>query len=260
VDVTSTLLAICILGLITAFTHILSYKYSLFHAIKIDLQQTRYPLFAGILTLVTLASYIFSFDYLPWYWMLITMIIYLLAANKTLFLTLFKDKHTLPITSVWWDAFVGFILFIVAYPALSLANNTLEFIFEYGFNLKVPQQTYIDFIKQIKQNTSLFVTLFFMGSVIIPLFEEFIYRANIQTWLKNYLRPYSAILITSLFFGLSHFFTIETFQGKFVAITLTGLASVYLGWGYERQRSLVTSVVFHGCLNAQTFLLAYFTT
>lgn len=253
-DVKNFLVSSLVLLGISFFTHWLGYKKNLFSLFKTSFQSKLYPLTAGLLTLLSIFCYLFPIPFIPWYIPLILLLFYFSLKGKEQFASLIKDPMTLPKTGLLWDLAIGVILFIVSLPFLSLIQNGLEWVLTYFFKMEIPKQYFIDFIQQIKGNKPLLAFFFTLVCVLVPAYEEFLYRANIQTWLKNYLSPFWAIFFTSLFFAISHFFTIETIPGKVIVIATTFTASMYLGFAYERQRSLIASIAYHSMINTTTFL------
>jgi membrane protease YdiL (CAAX protease family) len=239
---------------LSVFTHWVGYKKDLFSILKISYQTKPYPVLAGILSLLSIFFYLFPFPYIAWYAPLILLLFYFALKSKEQFISILKDKMTLPKTSLLWDVTIGLTIFIVSLPFLSFLQNSLEWILTYFFQMEVPRQFFIDFIRQIKENKPLLTFFFVLVCILVPAYEEFLYRANIQTWLKNYLSPFWAIFVTSLFFAVSHFFTIDTVPGKIIVIITTFAASMYLGFSYERQRSLITSITYHSMINTLTFV------
>lgn len=248
------------LTLLSIFSHWVAYKRQLFSFYKISYQDKPYPLIAAIFTILAIVWYLFPYPLVPWYIPLIILLVYLGTKDKEFFFSLLKDNRTIPKTSLLWDILIGAAFFIVALPLLSLVQNGLEWILTDIFKMEVPKQYFIDFIKQIKEDKPLLTFFFSFVCILVPVYEEFLYRANLQTWLKNYLSPFWAIVATSFLFAISHYFTIETFQGKFIVIASTFTASIYLGFAYERQRSLLASITVHSLINGITFIQVLFLT
>lgn len=241
--------------LLALFTHWVGYKKELFSSIKTSYQSELYPFWGGILTLLTILLYLLPSTYIPWYPPLIALLVYFALGPRDQFKSLLKDRMTLPKTSLLRDALMGLSLFIVSLPFLWFLQTSLEGILTSYFDYEIPKQFVIEFLRQIKENKVWMVFYFFLICILIPTYEEFLYRANIQTWLKNRLPPFWAIFLTSVFFGFSHFFTIDTIAGKIIVITTTFVASMYLGFIYERQRSIIASITYHSLMNALNFVL-----
>ncbi|MFZ4773150.1 MAG: CPBP family intramembrane glutamic endopeptidase [Chlamydiia bacterium] len=257
-DDQSVLITLGFLLVIAIFSHVIAWKTDLFIFLKTDLHKRHYPIVAGVLSTIAIACYLFQVPFIPWYAPCILLLAYFAIKERDTFAYILKDKSTLPPTTYLKDALMGATIFIVAFPLLSFFQSFVEWILVSYFNMEVPKQFFIDFIKQIRTNIPLVIFTFTLVCIIVPLYEEFLYRANIQNWLRNYLPPFWAIFCTSLLFSISHFFTVDTIQGKCLIISSIFIASMYLGFAYERQRSLISSFTFHALINTLTFVQALF--
>ena len=94
------------------------------------------------------------------------------------------------------------------------------------------------------------VVLALMTVLIVPLYEELVFRSYVQSALRRILRPWGAILVSSLLFSLYHLVPLQV-------IVVFPLALV-LAWMYERTRSLWPCVVAHMANNAVAIGLAIF--
>jgi len=241
---------------LAAFSYFIAYKRKLIVFFKTDLHPHgfTYPLMAGLLTLLAIISYLFPIPYVScWATALILLCFYILKERAT-FWSILKNQTTLPTTTLFKDILIGATVFIVALPFLSFFENFLEWVLFNYFHLEVPSQNFVEYIKQLQNNIPQLILMFLIVCVAVPIYEEFLYRANLQNWLKNYFSPFWAIFATSLLFSFSHFFTVDTFQGKAIIISSIFIASMYLGFAYERQRSLAASITYHFLVNTLTFI------
>ncbi len=86
--------------------------------------------------------------------------------------------------------------------------------------------------------------------LLIPIVEELFYRGYVQTRLAEDFDTPTAVIVTALFFTLSHGQYYLTLSPWTIAILLTGLFSA-LAWGYVfyRTRSLLAVIVAHALIN-----------
>ena len=88
------------------------------------------------------------------------------------------------------------------------------------------------------------VLICFMTIVLAPLSEEIVFRGLLQSMLRQYTRrPWAAILVTSVLFGVMHYEVWSTIPSLI-------LLSVMLGYNYERTGRLLPSIVAHAIFNA----------
>ena len=91
---------------------------------------------------------------------------------------------------------------------------------------------------------------FLMVAVAAPLLEETLFRGIILKALLKKVKPYRAILITAIAFGVFH---MNPWQ--FLYATVLGL---FLGYMYWKTRSLFYSILVHMLLNGTAFFAAQF--
>ena len=85
-----------------------------------------------------------------------------------------------------------------------------------------------------------------IASLITPVVEEVYFRGMIQRGLNNeYNKPYMAIIISSVLFGLIHMIPLQI-----VAAAFMGMA---LGWIYYKTKSLWFVIIIHAVNNALAF-------
>ncbi len=90
------------------------------------------------------------------------------------------------------------------------------------------------------------VAAFFMMVIAAPIFEELIYRGIILDGLLKRYSAFTAILVSSILFGLIH---LNPWQ--FVAGFIFG---IFAGWIYYRTRNLTLTMILHAITN----LVGYF--
>ena len=93
------------------------------------------------------------------------------------------------------------------------------------------------------------IVLFALTILVIPFFEELFFRGLIQTTLMRLGRPWLAVLLSAVMFGLAHW----SEPTSVPAIVVLGLA---LGYVFHRTRSLAASFALHGLFNLFNLSLA----
>lgn len=91
-----------------------------------------------------------------------------------------------------------------------------------------------------------------IASTLVPFYEEIFFRGFIHNALRNRFGMWTAIVISSIIFGLIHIFPIQI-----ISAALLGLA---LGWLYERSTSLWAVIYAHAVNNFIAFGLSYVAT
>ncbi|MCQ1535085.1 CPBP family intramembrane metalloprotease [Methanosarcina sp. KYL-1] len=88
-----------------------------------------------------------------------------------------------------------------------------------------------------------FIMIFFVG-----LIEEVIFRSILQTRLEEVLGMREGMIIASLLFGLMH-----SGYGTFYEILYTGFVGLFMGFAFQKTRSLPFVVTLHGFVNVFLF-------
>lgn len=87
------------------------------------------------------------------------------------------------------------------------------------------------------------------GGFIVPIAEEIFFRGILYSWLRQTLRIWPAILISSALFGMLH--------GEISIAGATFLMGIILAWIYEKSTSLWPAISIHIINNSIKLLLLY---
>jgi hypothetical protein len=146
------------------------------------------------------------------------------------------------------DILNGFITLILSFPPL----YALFYLFDAWFrwmNYTAPMgQNAVNFLIQAKQNP-LTLSVAIVSIVIgAPLVEEFIFRGVFQSFFRKKKGAVASIFITSLFFSFFHFSVVQGIENLSILANLF-LLSLYLGFVYEKTRSLYAPITLHVTFN-----------
>jgi membrane protease YdiL (CAAX protease family) len=86
--------------------------------------------------------------------------------------------------------------------------------------------------------------------------EEVLFRGLIQGTLRQTFRPWSAIVIASAIFAVSHASAL-TGDGQFTYMAVVFILALILGVTYEYAENLIIPTVIHGIYNAILFSFLY---
>ncbi|GHT20926.1 hypothetical protein FACS189419_01000 [Planctomycetales bacterium] len=119
-----------------------------------------------------------------------------------------------------WNGFDVLLLFVLWFACMTALPFVREALYPYpSERYAVPSNEHpIDqLLHQGQKMPLVLAAAFFIGVVISPLTEEFLFRLLLQNWLSRYLRSaYLSLVITSFFFAALH----GGSHGKFDAGTL----------------------------------------
>lgn len=156
------------------------------------------------------------------------------------------------------DFKMGLIFFAISFPLIMAIAQFTEILTNLLFGKVETDQNAVLYLKLALQSPwGLFFSLL---SILIfaPILEEFLFRGVLQTWIRSKLGPISAIFIASFFFSLMHFSPDQSTTNVPLLITLFTL-SLYLGFLYEKTRSLLASIFLHVTFNSLSVIRIIFT-
>lgn len=151
--------------------------------------------------------------------------------------------------SYLYDISLGFLTWFVAFPVIVVVNTLCETINSFLFKIEEIDQVAVKFLKN---NTSSLPALVFALTLIIvaaPFIEEFLFRGCLQNFLRKIMGVKFSIVVTSLFFSLLHF-SFSQQASNFPLLVSLFMFSLYLGFVYEKTRSLSSSIILHMTFNS----------
>lgn len=143
---------------------------------------------------------------------------------------------------------LGVVTWLVCYPVVFLINLILAEVLENFFNPPQTDQVAVKLLKMTFNDPAQLAFYMFAIVLIVPVVEEFIFRGIFQRWLSPKLGPWVGVIISSLGFSALHY---SSSQGIYNLELLPSLfvLSCYLGYLYERQRSLWAPIGLHMTFN-----------
>lgn len=156
------------------------------------------------------------------------------------------------------DLRMGFFAWCLAFPLILFINQLVEdFLYRVIGVEQIPDQVAVRFIKMTAEFPFYFFLAIIAVTVLAPLIEEFLFRGLLQTFIRKYLGAKQAIFITAFCFSCFHL-SLEQGLGNIpILLSLFPLA-LFLGFLYERQRSLFASISLHSLFNLCSILNLYF--
>src|SRR6056297_2183091 len=175
---------------------------------------------------------------------ILTSFSYLIAAGGTLLIIIrqkkriqpdypvFVNKRTHPVTIIF-SLLSALAIIILSEPLISMLPVS---------------DFYKEMITRLNQKG---ISILLMTVVFAPVLEELIVRGIIlEGFLRNY-SPWTAIILSSLIFGILHFNLVQ-FVGAFIL-------GMFIGWVYYQTRNLLLPVLIHFTNNLLSYILVYFT-
>lgn len=187
---------------------------------------------------------------------LITILGFCLITLRNNFKRIWKDLKKN--SSLIQDCSFGILTLFIAFPLVAIVEQCADILVYMLFGVESYEQVAVIYLKMALKAPSQLVAALILILFAAPVMEELLFRGLLQTWIKKHLGIKAAILITSLCFALFHMS--ETHGvGNFSLIPSLFVFSCFLGFIYERQRSLFASIVLHMTFNLSSTLRILFT-
>ncbi len=153
---------------------------------------------------------------------------------------------------------LGVVTWLVAFPFVAIINFGAETWITWLTNQGPQEQVAVRMVKN--QGASLLQMILVLSSVavLIPIVEEILFRGFFQGYLRRYLGVWSSIALSSLCFSMFHFSWSQSWSNVVILLSLS-ILGLFLGYLYERQRSLWAPIGLHVAFNtiSLTYIFLY---
>lgn len=186
---------------------------------------------------------------------LIFLTLFLKMLPKPIFASILRNpivKHPL-IQDVW----AALYAWVIAFPLVLFLNQLLEIVVQKVFNVTLlPEQIAVKYLKSTFESPLHFTLAILAVSILAPLIEETLFRGSLQSYIRQHLGAKQAILITSFCFSLFHYSAGQGL-GNIPIICSLFILSLFLGFIYEKQGSLLAPMVLHSAFNTISVINLY---
>lgn len=184
-----------------------------------------------------------------------TLLVYGLKIIQPIFLKIWRFSASPHLLA---DCQFALFSLILALPLAMCIDEGWNFILTHWFSITIlPDQLAVRFVKMTFSNP----LYFFFSSITIvllaPLVEEILFRGFFQSLLRQYLGVQWAIIGTAVCFSLFHY-SPEQGAANFSIISSLFVLALFLGFVYEKKRSLAASLCLHASFNAVNVINLYF--
>lgn len=174
--------------------------------------------------------------------------VYLTFQDKKRVIALWKDPLIKNENSYLYDILLGFSTWFVAFPVIVCVNTLSEYVNQLLFSATEVDQVAVKFLKVNSGSLIPLLVVLFMIILSAPVIEEFLFRGCIQNWLRSKIGVKASIILTSICFSAMHFSVSQSFSNIPLLLSLF-VFSIYLGFVYEKTRSLLSSITLHMTFN-----------
>ncbi|MBA3238212.1 MAG: CPBP family intramembrane metalloprotease [Parachlamydiaceae bacterium] len=151
----------------------------------------------------------------------------------------------------------GAMSWLICYPIVFTVSQFTGIIVQSIFHAPEKEQTALTLLKASTNQPFQLVFFILSIAIVTPIIEEFLFRGILQRWFISKIGQVNGMILASFCFTALHF---TADQGTFNLELLPPLfvLSLYLGYLYERQRSLWAPIGLHSTFNLVSCLLALF--
>jgi len=152
--------------------------------------------------------------------------------------------------------YLGLVAWAISLPlTIALSKIVLMILIHFGY--EAVDQEVVALAKYALASPILFTFLSFVIVLIVPCFEELLFRGFLQTFLSKVLHRKWSVVCTALIFALFHF---NFYHGlaNLPLLTVLFVFALFAGLLYERQGSLFASITLHVMFNLTNIVLLVF--
>jgi len=147
------------------------------------------------------------------------------------------------------DFGLGILTWLIAFPVVGAVSQIMEFITFVLTGLSPVDQIAVRYLKMAKESPVLLSIALFAILVAAPVIEELVFRGFLYTYLRKRFSMVKATTFSALIFSLFHFSPNQGVSNIALLSSLFSLA-LFLGFLYERQRSLFAPIALHMTFNS----------
>ncbi len=144
---------------------------------------------------------------------------------------------------------LGVISWLIAFPATTVIGELSEVVTRWLFDSFGMEQLAVRYLRLVAKSPTLLTCAIFSIVIAAPILEELIFRGFMQTWLKQKWSFIPALILSSLIFALFHFSPSQGPQNLPLIVSFFTL-SLFLGFLYEREKSLLAPIGLHMTFNS----------
>ncbi|MEM7174724.1 MAG: CPBP family intramembrane glutamic endopeptidase [Chlamydiota bacterium] len=144
---------------------------------------------------------------------------------------------------------MGMVAWLVSFPIAGCLYELTNLLTHFLFGVFAAEQRVVILLQRLAQSPGLLAIMLIAILIGAPIIEEFFFRGILQNYLKCKMRFTWALILSSLIFSLLHLSPGDGWSNLPTASALFTFA-LYLGFIYERQRSLLAPIALHMTFNS----------
>ncbi|MCP5469957.1 MAG: CPBP family intramembrane metalloprotease [Chlamydiales bacterium] len=168
--------------------------------------------------------------------------VYLFIIRREAFYAVFWGGHDATWHRFWKGCGMGVVTWFIAYPYVLLVNGLVK----WWIPPEEGEQVAVKFLKGTMGHPVLLIAALVCVVLIVPFLEETLFRGFLQSWLRKFFGRGGTIIVTALIFSAVHY---APNQNNIEILTSLFVLSLFLGFIYERERSLFAPIALHTTFN-----------
>jgi CAAX protease family protein len=183
--------------------------------------------------------------------------LYAYSQNRKEMKKMWKDPMTPHARSIGYDMMIGASAWLISFPLVNAAASLIDLLLYLFLKVEHYEQNVVTLLKSISGAPLVFASLIIVVLIFAPFIEELLFRGFLQNWLKRVIGFKKALIITSLCFALFHYSS-QQGAGNLSLIPCFFILALFLGFIYERQRSLIAPITLHALFNFISIIRIFF--
>lgn len=157
------------------------------------------------------------------------------------------------------SAVIGVLSWLIAYPWVVIIGQVMAAIFIFYYNQPLPEieQEMVKHLKGIEGEKALFYLTIAAVVFVVPITEELLFRGFLQNWLKQLTSVSWAVVLSSILFASLHYAQDQELANWHI-VTALFVVSCFLGYVYERQKTLWAPIALHITVNGVSTAILFF--
>ncbi len=178
----------------------------------------------------------------------VCLFVYDLFQDHSTMLKIFKDPQFPGNRSLKYDVLLGALTWLIATPTVISFSQLAEILTSMFAGNPETDQIAVEALKQSLSSPIALITILISILLFAPILEEYLFRGVLQSWIRRKAGPIPAIFIAALAFALLHFSPRQDWTNIPLIVSLFTFGC-YLGFVYEKSRSLFSPIVLHVTFN-----------
>lgn len=155
------------------------------------------------------------------------------------------------------DVKVGIMSWLISFPLVTAFSQVISIVVLLIFQQSLVDQSAVRHLRGLLEDPLLFSLTTLEIVTIVPFTEEFLFRGLLQSWLKRKFNHVPLAIITTSFIFAAFHFSFSQGVTNIELLSSLFMLSCFLGFLYEKQRSLWATVSLHGFFNLISVFLIF---